>query len=68
MTTLEKSADFPPFVTAGGMTTQGKKRFFGNIFGASCVCIGECSLKEIKSDQQSGGFSDENKLAGQRAG
>jgi hypothetical protein len=50
------------------MTTQGKKRFFGNIFGASSVCIGECNLREVKSDEQSGGFSDENKLARQRAG
>jgi hypothetical protein len=37
--------------------------FFGNIFGAWSVCIGDCKLREIKSDEQSGGFSHENKLA-----
>jgi hypothetical protein len=44
---ISEAADLPSFVRAGGIT-QRKKRFFGNIFGASCVCIGECNLGEIK--------------------
>jgi hypothetical protein len=51
---------FPGLFTAGGMTTQGNKHLFGNICSASCVCIGDCKLREIKSDEQSGGLSNEN--------
>jgi hypothetical protein len=50
MTTLEKIADLRSFVIVGGMTTQRKRDFFGNIFGSSSVCIGDCKLREMKSD------------------
>jgi len=50
MTTLEKIADLRSFVIVGGMTTQRKRHFFGNIFGSSSVCIGDCKLREMKSD------------------